>query len=142
MTKAPWHLWVVGVLALVWNAGGAFDYVMTQTRNEGYLAAFTAEQIAYFTSFPAWVDATWAIAVWSAVLGSLLLLLRNAWAEKAFWLSVVTMVLTALHTYILSEVSAIELMGPVSVIFSAAIFVVIIALALYARWMAGRGILK
>jgi hypothetical protein len=25
----PWHLWLVGVLALLWNSFGAFDYVMT-----------------------------------------------------------------------------------------------------------------
>jgi len=33
----PWHLWVIGVVALVWSAMGALDYVMTQTRNEAYM---------------------------------------------------------------------------------------------------------
>ena len=28
-TKAPWHLWVVGVVTLLWNAVGIFSYMMT-----------------------------------------------------------------------------------------------------------------
>ena len=26
--NAPWHLWLIGVLALAWNSVGAFDYVV------------------------------------------------------------------------------------------------------------------
>ena len=37
----PWHLWAVGVVALLWNAMGALDYVMTQTRNEDYMSGYT-----------------------------------------------------------------------------------------------------
>lgn len=140
--KTPWHLWLVGGVSLLWNAGGAFDFVMTQTRNQDYLAAFTPEQINYFTNFPAWVNATWAIAVFGAVLGSIMLLLRKGWAERLFWLSLVTFVLTGLHIYVLSEVSAIEMMGMFGAIFSLAIFVVTVALGFYARWMRHRGILR
>ena len=50
--RTPMHLWVVGALATLWNAFGAFDYVMTQTHNEKYLANFTDPQRAYFDSFP------------------------------------------------------------------------------------------
>src|SRR3546814_2675554 len=48
--KTPWHLWVVGVLSLLWNAVGAFDYTMTKLNDADYLSAFTPEQIAYFQS--------------------------------------------------------------------------------------------
>jgi len=26
----PWHVWVVGIVALLWNAMGALDYTMTE----------------------------------------------------------------------------------------------------------------
>ena len=26
----PWHLWVVGVLTLLWNSVGGFSYTMTR----------------------------------------------------------------------------------------------------------------
>lgn len=31
--RAPWHLWLIGIIAVLWHAGGAFDYLMTQTNN-------------------------------------------------------------------------------------------------------------
>ena len=67
--NTPWHLWVVGIFAVLFNAGGAFDYVMTQTANETYMSQFSADQIAWFDRFPRRVQASWAIAVWSAVAG-------------------------------------------------------------------------
>ena len=38
VVETPWHLWVVGVVGLLWSAMGAMDFVMTQTRNESYLS--------------------------------------------------------------------------------------------------------
>ena len=67
--KAPWHLWVIGIVSLLWNAMGAYDYYMTQSQNEAYMGQFSPEQLEFFDGFPAWVDATWAIAVWFALLG-------------------------------------------------------------------------
>ncbi|NNE87364.1 MAG: hypothetical protein HKN27_04750, partial [Silicimonas sp.] len=61
--KAPWHLWVVGILTLVWNGFGAADYVMTQMDYAPYMAQFTEVERAYFAGFPTWVQATWALAV-------------------------------------------------------------------------------
>ena len=67
----PKHLWIIGVLALLWNAMGAFDYLMTQTENEGYMSNFSPEQLEFFYGFPAWLVAFWALAVWGGVLSSI-----------------------------------------------------------------------
>ena len=75
--KTPWHLWAVGIISLLWNAFGAFDYVMTKLKNPEYMAAFTPEQQAYFYSFPLWANLGWALGVWGSVLGSILLLARR-----------------------------------------------------------------
>ncbi|MED6335880.1 MAG: hypothetical protein VYE81_10805, partial [Planctomycetota bacterium] len=71
----PKHLWVVGSAALLWNAIGAFDFVVTQMEAEWYLKSFTPEQ-REFLHFPWLVDFAWALAVWGGVIGALLLLLR------------------------------------------------------------------
>ena len=47
----PWHLWVVGVVGLLWSAMGALDYVMTQTKNKSYMSNFTPEQLEFFMDF-------------------------------------------------------------------------------------------
>lgn len=136
----PRHLWIVGVVALLWNAMGAFDYVMTQTRNAGYMARFTPEQLEYFTGFPAWVDGAWALAVWGAVAGSVLLLLRSRWAGLAFLVSLVCMVITTIHNYFLSN--GLEIMGGAGPLaFSAVIFLVSVGLFIYARAMCNRRVL-
>ena len=54
-TQIPWHLWVVGVVALLLSAMGALDYVMTQTKNDSYMSNFTPERLEFFYGFPAWV---------------------------------------------------------------------------------------
>ena len=35
--RAPAHLWIVGILALLWNGFGAYDYFMTRTRGAAYI---------------------------------------------------------------------------------------------------------
>ncbi len=139
-TRAPWHLWVVGVASLLWNAVGALDYVMTQTRNAEYMSAFTPEQLAFFYGLPAWTVAAWAIGVWGALLGSLLLLFRKGLAIWFFLASLIGVVLTTFQNYVLSN--GLEVIGgPGSVVFTAVIFLVAVALYLYARAMRERGVI-
>ncbi len=137
----PWHLWAIGGISLLWNAMGAFDYVMTQTKNASYLEMFTPEQLEYFTSFPSWVVASWATAIWTAVLGSVLLLMRRRLAVFAFSVSFVAMVVTALHNFVLSSPNMIDISGVGAGVFSLAIFVVSALLLLYARGMRRGGVL-
>ena len=139
-SRTPWHLWVVGILALLWNAMGAFDYTMTKTKNEAYMANFTPEQLEFFYGFPTWVVATWAIAVWGAVLGSALLLFRKRLAVPVFLASLAAMVLTSIHNYLLAD--GFEVAGDAfSLAFTAAIFLGAVALFMYARAMRENGVL-
>lgn len=137
--STPLHLWIVGVLALLWNAMGAYDYLMTKTENADYMARFTQEQLDYFYGFPAWATALWAIAVWGAVLGSILLLLRKGAAAPVFLVSFAAMVVTTVRS---AATGGFEIMGSQGAIFSAVIFVVALALWLYARAMRARGVLR
>ena len=138
--RTPWHLWVVGVLAVLWNSVGAFDYFMTQTQNEGYMSNYTPEQLEYFYGFPAWVVAFWAIAVWGGVLGALLLLLRKRLAVEVLLVSFLSMLVTTIYNFGLSD--GLEAMGSAfELVFSAMIFVVAFLLFLYAKAMRNRGVL-
>ena len=96
-TKAPWHLWVVGIVGLLWSAMGAMDYVMTETKNVEYMAAFTPEQLDFFYGLPIWIIASWAIAVWGGVVGAIFLLFRKSLAVTLFLVSFIAMVITAIH---------------------------------------------
>jgi hypothetical protein len=85
--RTPVHLWIVGVVSLLWNAFGCYDYLMTNLKNAAYLAQMTPDQNAYMNSLPSWLTAFWALGVWGGLLGSVLLLMRSRYAVWAFALS-------------------------------------------------------
>jgi len=139
--KTPMHLWIIGVVTLLWNAMGAFDYLMTKTHNESYMEQFTPEQLEFFYGFPFWVNSTWAIAVWGSVLGSALLLARKSLAVPVFLVSLVAMALTFFHNFFLKN--GMEIMGGVGpLVFTGAIVVVAIGLYMYSDRMKKAGVLK
>ncbi|TAJ60689.1 hypothetical protein [Brevundimonas sp.] len=85
----PWHLWAAGVISLLWNAFGGYDFVMSVTQGETYWRAsgMTDAMVAYYNAMPTWMYVPWVLGVWGAVAGSVLLLMRNKLAVPAFGLS-------------------------------------------------------
>jgi len=136
---APIHLKLVAILGFLWNAIGCFDYVMTQTKNEGYLKDFTQEQLDFFYSQPAWVVAAWATAVFAGLFASLLLFLRKKLAVPLFVVSLLTMASTAVQSYFIRD--GFNVMGSAGAIFTAIIFVFAVFLVMYSRAQATRGVL-
>ena len=139
-SKVPRHLWIVGIIAVLWNAIGAFDYAATQFRIESYMSQFPPEQLEYFYGFPAWAVASWAIAVWSSLIASLGLLLRKVWSVGLFGLALAAMVITFLYNFVLSD--GLSMLGTGGAIFTAVIWAIAIFLFFYARAMAKRGVLR
>ena len=138
---APAHLWVVGILSLLWNCIGAYDYTMTQTRNADYLAKVPAEVMAYVTSVPAWFTAFWAIGVWGALLGSVMLLLRNRLAVPVFAASLLGLAVTQLYEHVIDPAPA-AMGGGAMVAVVVLIWAIAIGLLVYAMAMSRRGVLR
>lgn len=138
----PWHLWAVGVLGVLWNAYGCYDYTMSQTGGEAYLrsAGMTDPQVAYFNAMPSWMTAVWAIGVWGALTGAILLLLRSKWALHVFAASLAAFVMSLVYTYGMSDGG--ELYGQTGLIMNG----VILAGCLFFLWCAWfaskRGLLR
>lgn len=137
--RTPIHLWIVGVLSLLWNLVGAFDYTATHMKLDFYMSQFTEEQLAYFYGFPAWVVAGWAFGVWGALAGSIGLLLRRKWAVWAFTISILGMVVSSIYNFGLTD--GTKIMGTGGLIFSIVIWIVAILLLIYSRKMAAKGVL-
>jgi len=141
--NTPKHLWVVGILALLWNSVGALDYVMTQTKNKAYMSGgnFTEAQLDYFYSMPTWMIFAWATAIWASVLGSILLLMKKKLSAPVFLVSLIGVVVSSIYSYGLSN--GYEIMGGAgAAAFSAAIFLIALALYIYARKMSNIGVLN
>jgi hypothetical protein len=141
-SRTPMHLWIIGGVSLLWNAMGAFDYLMTKFRVEFYMSQFTPEQMEYFYSFPAWAVAAWAVGVWFAVGGSAALLLRSRFAVHLFGISLIGLAATTLYTNVLSDGMAAMGDSIGYLIFSAVIWLVLIGLLWYSITMTRRGVLR
>ena len=138
--KTPVHLWIVGIVSLLWNAMGAFDYLATKLKLDFYMQQFTPEQLDYFYAFPAWMVVAWAFGVWGSFFGSLALLLRKSWAVWLFGASIAGLAVSSLHSFVLSN--GVEIMGSEGMIFTAIIWVIAILLFFYARAMDKRGVIS
>lgn len=138
--KTPWHLWVIGVVGILWNSMGVMDFVMTLSKNQDYMKAFTPEQIEFFYSFPGWLVVFWAIGVFGGLVGSLLLLFRSKLAVPVFGASLIAMVTTAIHNYGFDKMY--EMTGMGAAIFTAVIFVIALLLVIYSMAMQKRAVLR
>ncbi len=140
--KTPWHLWVVGVSAVLFNAIGAFDYVMNLVQGAGYLASagMTPAQIAHYQEMPIWMRVVWAVGVWGAMLGSVLTLLRNKLAFTIFAVSLAAFLVSLIYTYVLTGGG--EIMGGQMAITNVVITVLLLFFMWYSWLMTKRSVLR
>jgi hypothetical protein len=144
--RTPAHLWIVGILSLLWNCVGCYDYLMTRMRNTDYLAKMMPKvdpnaMLAWVDGFPIYAQIGWALGVWMGLLGSVLLLLRSRWAVWAFALSLIGAILGLGYQIILAP----PLAGAEGFMFTGMPYVIIaiaLALFLYARAQAAKGVLR
>jgi hypothetical protein len=140
--RAPVHLWVVGIVSLLWNAYGAFDYTMTELGNRAYLASagLDEEALAYVAAFPVWAVAAWAIGVWGSLVGAVLLLLRSRFAAPAFLVSLAGAVVSFCYQFT-SDAPAAFTSG-INAAIPVVILILIVAQWYYARRMTAAGVLR
>lgn len=133
--KTPWHIWTVGILSLLWNAGGGYDYVMARAMTDSYLQMvpeeFRAEFLAYLEGMPVWAGFGWGLGVWASIAGSVLILLRSRHAAAAFMLSLAGLALNSVYTYLVAETNLAMLAGNGAKLFTAAIVAVLVLLTYY-----------
>lgn len=91
-----WSFWVIGALALVWNALGGVNYIMQM--NPDVVATLPDTHQAIIIGRPAWATGGFALGVFVGAIGGLLLLLRKPAAFYAFIVSLLGILVTMIHT--------------------------------------------
>ena len=137
-----WHFWVVAVLGALWNSFGGYDYFMSKTGGDAYLksSGMSEAQIAYFNAMPAWTTIFWALGVWGAVAGSILLLLRSRWAVHAFLISLGGLIVSLIYDYLLSN--GLEVNGQQQILMYCVIFAACAFFLWYSQRMVKAGVLR
>ena len=144
--SAPVHLWIVGILSLLWGAFGAYDYVMTRMRNTDYLAGMMPDAdpqavLAWVDAFPIWAQFGWGLGVWMGLIGSVLLLVRSRFAFEAFALSFIGAIL-GLGYQLVAAPPMPGMEGPMATAMPIVIIFVAAGLTLYARAQKASGVLR
>src|SRR5687767_10822012 len=144
--RAPAHLWIIGILSLLWSGFGCYDYVMTRMRNTDYLAEMMPTvdpnaMLAWVDSFPIWAQFGWGLGVWGGLLGSVLLLMRSRWTTWAFGAPLIGAIL-GLGYQIAAAPPLTGAEGPMFEIMPYVIIAVAVGLFLYARAMEKKGVLR
>lgn len=136
-SKTPWHLWVAGVLSLLWNASGDWVFVQAQA---GAAMDMDAAEIAYYAEQPLWVVALTDLAFATAILGALALLLRHRWAPPLYLLSIAAIVASAVGD--VARGSALMLQQVEWLTLALVTTGLAVVQWLYARWISKRGVLR
>ena len=135
--RAPWHLWVVGILALLWNASGAFTIMMAQA---GRLPSLEPDEAAYYAAQPAWFVIVTDLALIAAIAAAAALLLRSRLARPLFALSLAAIAVTA--GYDLVAGTSRMYANPGALIATIAIWILAVLQLLYAIAMRKGAVLR
>jgi hypothetical protein len=140
--KTPTHLWVLGILALLWNCVGAYDYLMSNIGGLAYFesAGLDAAAYSWFQAMPVWAVAAWAIGVWGSVLGALLLLIRSRHAVPVYLVSIAGAVIAFVYQFTSDRPASMQ--GGMATVMPLVILILIVAQWYYARRMAQAGVLR
>ena len=146
LARTPVHLWIVGILSLLWNAFGAFDYFQTRTKGAEWINAMMPgvngdQFMAYINAFPLWASIGWGLGVWFALAGSILLLMRHRLTVMAFGISLVGAVI-GIGYQLMNPVDIPELHAGFNGFVPYLVILIALALFLYALAQAAKGVLR
>jgi hypothetical protein len=134
--KAPWHLWVVAGLTLLWNASGAYTILMARA---GRLSGLSADEAAYYAAQPFWFVLVVDVALFAPMAGAVALLLRHRSAVWLFGLSLAAVLIT--DTYDLAAGTSRALANNAAMIVTGLIALIALLQLLYARAMKNREVI-
>jgi len=134
--KAPVHLWVVGLLLVLWNGWGVALAIAAQSHS---LPMTDPEIAAYFASQPFWFVFFADIGPIAGVAGAVALLLQSRWAPTLFVVQLGAIALA--NAYEVAAGTSLLLTSSESRVGSLVLAVMICGQIAYARAMAKRGVL-
>ena len=88
-SAVPTSFWVIAAISMLWNAFGAYLYVMSSMGDAKLMASVPPAMQAYMATMPVWAYCGYAFGIWGSFAGSVLLLMRSRHAATAFLVSLV-----------------------------------------------------
>jgi len=119
--KSPSWFMVVVIILLIWDLLGIMSFVMQTMMKDQMMAAMSDEEREIFLNTPFWHTIVYFVAVVSATLGSIGLIMKRKWAKPLFIISLISVIVQM--SFSLFVLGYLELKG-----FNAAIFPIILVI--------------
>ena len=99
------HAWLkpLAWAALVWNLLGVFAFIMQQLMTPEMIALLPENQQDAYRNIPLWSTAAFAVAVFSACLGSIMLIVRKALAREFFLVSFIAVLVQQYYNFVVID---------------------------------------
>jgi len=140
MQSVPKYYWIASGLALLWAIAGCAAYLSQVGMSPEDLAKLPQGQRDIWLAMPGWVIAAYAVAVWSALGGTLGLLLRRRWARLLLLISLIGIIVQFGWTFLATPVLQTE--GTMSAAFPLFILLAGISMLMLARIADNNGWLR
>jgi len=132
-----WHIWVVGVLSLLWNGMGALTVMMAQS---GKLPNVDALEASYYAAQPFWFMIATNIALLATIAAALALLIRSRFATWLYAFALVAFVIN--NVYDLAAGTSLMLVDRGWLVMTCIIATISVLQLVYAWTMKKRGVLS
>lgn len=136
-TKPTTSFWILSIIALIWNITGIMSFAMNITISADALAALPDAEKALYESTPVWLKFVYGVAVFSGLLGCLLLLMRKSSAVRVFIVSFIAIVIQMLYSLFMTK--SLEVYGAVSIIMPVIVISIGIFLIWYSKYAHAKG---
>lgn len=131
-TKPPAWFWIVAIVLLLWGAMGVATFYLSLQMSPAALAAMTEYDRQLYTERATWFIVTYGVAVWGALIGTLLLLLRRAWARPVYILSLIAVVVMFGWMFLATDIIAVK-----GVLVATGFPILIAVIGAFQIWFAG-----
>lgn len=137
--KLPVWFRIVSIAFLIWNAIGIFFFYTQISMSPAELVSSMGKASAdTFAAMPQWQWWAYGIAVWSGTFAGIALLLRRAWAQPLFLVSLIAVVIQ--YGYSFGVLKIQNILGWSAAAPLPVFIVVMAALGLwFARWTTQKG---
>ena len=108
-TKPPVWFWIVVSLLMIWNVMGIVSWSSDAFFPEEMLDQYSPEQQALFAERPGWIMPVYAVAVFGAFFGTIMMLRQSRLAMPLFVISLIAVLIQ--FGYVLFIMDAIGKLG-------------------------------
>ena len=135
--KPPTSFWIITILALLWNLMGVYQYYLGNFELESIRDTVSPEEFSVMESLPTWYGIVFALAVFSGILGCILLLVKKKGAVPVFGISLLTVLF--IEVYWLLGTDIMQVAGYSAAIMPLLVIAVAIFLYFYSKGAAKNG---